>query len=94
MEMNQKDLFMQFLVVYNDLGMRVKVIKNLLPTEEEWAERDQLRLIPTMTGRKKVSRNILEEELVEVEGILDNLDVLLERLDQAAQIVNEMVEAA
>ena len=94
MEASQKEMFMQFLVVYNDLGMRLKVIRNLIPTDEDLAERDRLRYVPTMTGRTKVSRNLIEEELTEVEGILDNLDVLLERLDQAAEIVNSMVEVA
>ena len=94
MEASQKEMFMQFLVIYNDMGMRLKVIKSLIPTEQELAERDKLRYVPTMSGRTKVSRNIIEEELTEVEGILDNLDVLLERLDQAAEIVNSMVEVA
>ena len=94
MENTQKELFMQFLVIFDDMQMRVKVISELIPVEEELKEREKLRMVTTMSGRKKMARSVTEEELVEVESILDNLDILLERLDQAAEIVDSMVAVA
>ena len=51
--------------------------------------------VPTMSGRvKSVNRSLLEEELQEVEDILDDLDVLMARMDQAAKLVDAMVAVA
>ncbi|MCR5546108.1 MAG: hypothetical protein K6F30_06460 [Lachnospiraceae bacterium] len=95
LDLEQKELFFQFLVIYKDMTKRVKNIKEAIPTEEEWKEREKLMHVQTMTGRKKtVSRNLVEEELQEVEDILDDLDVLLARMDQAAKLVDAMVAVA
>ena len=107
MNTEQKELFMQFLVIYKDLTKRVRAIKDAIPTEEEWKE--EVKLIEevyadtifvfannsNMSGRKKVvNRSIAEEELKEVEDILDDLDILLARMDQAAQLIDAMMAAA
>lgn len=95
LELEQKELFLQFLVIYKDLTKRVKSIKDSIPTEEEWEEREKLMRVPTMSGRvKTVNRSLVEEELQEVEDILDDIDVLLARMDQAAQLVDAMVAVA
>ncbi len=95
MNLEQRELFMQFLVIYKDLTKRVKSIKDAIPTEEEWKEREALVHVSTMSGRKKmVNRSIAEEELREVEDILDDLDILLARMDQAAQLIDAMMAAA
>ncbi len=95
MNTEQKELFMQFLVIYKDLTKRVRAIKDAIPTEEEWKERERLVHVNTMSGRKKVvNRSIAEEELKEVEDILDDLDILLARMDQAAQLIDAMMAAA
>lgn len=95
MNTDQRELFMQFLVIYKDLTKRVKIIKDAIPTEEEWAEREKLVQVSTMSGRKKtVNRSIAEEELREVEDILDDLDILLARMDQAAKLMDALVAAA
>ena len=95
LELEQKELFLQFLVIYKDMTKRVKSIKESIPTEEEWAEREKLVRVPTMSGRvKSVNRSLLEEELQDVEAILDDLDVLMARMDQAAKLVDAMVAVA
>ena len=95
MNTEQRDLFMQFLVIYKDLTKRVRNIKDSIPTDEEWKEREALVHVSTMSGRKKfVNRNINEEELREVEDILDDLDILLARMDQVAQLIDAMMAAA
>lgn len=95
MNTEQRELFMQFLVIYKDLTKRVRTIKDAIPTEEEWKEREKLVHVNTMSGRKKVvNRNIAEEELREVEDILDDLDILLARMDQAAKLIDAMMSAA
>jgi hypothetical protein len=95
MNTEQRELFMQFLVIYKDLTKRVRTIKDAIPTEEEWKEREKLVHVNTMSGRKKVvNRNIAEEELREVEDILDDLDILLARMDQAAKLIDAMMAAA
>lgn len=95
MNTEQRELFMQFLVIYKDLTKRVRTIKDAIPTEEEWKEREKLVHVNTMSGRKKVvNRNIAEEELKEVEDILDDLDILLARMDQAAKLIDAMMAAA
>ena len=95
LEIEQKELFLQFLVIYKDLTKRVKTIKESIPTEEEWEEREKLIRVPTMSGRvKNVNRSMVEQEIQEVEEILDDLDVLLARMDQAAQLVDAMVAVA
>lgn len=95
MNTDQRELFMQFLVIYKDLTKRVKMIKEAIPTEEEWEEREKLVHVSTMSGRRKmVNRSIAEEELREVEDILDDLDILLARMDQAAKLMDALVAAA
>ena len=95
MNTEQRELFMQFLVIYKDLTKRVRTIKDAIPTEEERKEREKLVHVNTMSGRKKVvNRNIAEEELREVEDILDDLDILLARMDQAAKLIDAMMSAA
>ena len=95
MNTEQRELFMQFLVIYKDLTKRVRTIKDAIPTEDEWKEREKLVHVETMSGRKKlVNRSIAEEELREVEDILSDLDILLARMDQAAKLIDAMVAAA
>lgn len=95
LDMEQKELFLQFLVIYKDMTKRVKSIKNNIPTEEDWKEREELMRVPTMSGRvKTVNRSVIEEEIQEVEEILDDLDILLARMDQAAKLVDAMVAVA
>lgn len=95
LDFEQKELFLQFLVIYKDLTKRVKTIKEAIPSEEEWEEREKLIRVPTMSGRAKiVNKFAVEEEIQEVENILDDLDVLLARMDQAAKLVDAMVAVA
>ena len=95
MNTEQRELFRKFLVIYKDLTERVRTIKDAIQPEEEWKEREKLVHVNTMSGRKKVvNRNIAEEELREVEDILDDLDILLARMDQAAKLIDAMMAAA
>ena len=82
----QKELFSKFMVAYDRVESEADRVGHLIPDAKTLAERQQVRTVPTMSGKKKVLRGVVEEQLSEVEGILDHLGALTNNIDEASDV--------
>ncbi|MCR5098086.1 MAG: hypothetical protein K6B14_03970 [Lachnospiraceae bacterium] len=89
----QRDLFSKFIMAFNRAERETYKVDRLIPGPDELAEREKCRRIPTMTGRKRLSRGIIEEQLTEVEGIIDHLGTLTENVDDASQFAQMLADS-
>ena len=89
----QRDLFSKFLVSYGRIERESVRVRKLIPTPEVMADREQRKRVPTMSGRKRISRGVVEEQLSEVEGILDHLDALTDNIEEAGETARLLAEA-
>ena len=89
----QQELFSKFMVAYDRVESETGKVGKLIPTPEKIAERERAKLVPTMSGKKRVLRGGVEEQLSEVEGIIDHLGSLTENIDEASAVAKRLAEA-
>ncbi len=89
----QSDLFSKFLLAYRRIEREAVRVDRLIPTPEVMADREKRKRIPTMSGRRRMARGVVEEQLTEVEGILDHLSTLTDNVDDASQLAQMLADA-
>ena len=89
----QRDLFSKFMMSYGGIEREASRVGKLIPTADTLADREKRKRVPTMSGRKRVARGVVEEQLTEVEGILDHLDALTDNIDEAGETARMLAEA-
>ncbi len=89
----QRELFSKFFLAYDRVGRETGKVEKIMPTQEKLAERERSKHIPTMTGKKRISRGVIEEQLKEVEGIVDHLGALTDNIDEASAVAQLLADA-
>ena len=77
----QRELFSKFMIAYNRVQRETVKVDRSIPSPGKLNEREELKKRPTMTGRARMVRGVVEEQLSEVEGILDHVVCLIDNLD-------------
>ncbi len=91
--MLQRELFSKFTVAYEKVEREAGKVSRLIPTAEVLADREKRKRVPTMSGRKRIIRGVVEEQITEVEGILDHLDALTDNIEEAGETARQLAEA-
>ena len=89
----QEELFSKFMVAYERVERETGKVDKLIPDAKTLAEREKVKRVPTMSGKKRVVRGPVEEQLSEVEGILDHLGALADNIDEASDAAKSLAEA-
>ena len=89
----QKELFSKVAVAYDRVEVETGRVEKLIPTPEILEEREKRRIVPTMSGKRRIVRGVVEEQLTEVEGILDHLGALTENIDEASLRAQALADA-
>ena len=89
----QKELFSKFMIAYDRVESETGKVGKLIPDSKTLAEREQVKRVPTMSGKKRIVRGVVEEQISEVEGILDHLGALSDNIDDASDIARSLAEA-
>ena len=89
----QKELFSKFMVAYDRVEVEAGKVSKLIPDSKKLAEREKAKLVPAMSGKKRILRGVVEEQISEVEGILDHLGSLTENIDEASEAAKRLAEA-
>ncbi|GEM_PF-6359567 len=89
----QRDLFAKFLTAFRRGERETVRVGNLIPTPKVLADREERRRVPTMSGRKRLVRGVLDEQLTEVEGIIDHLGTLDDNFDDASVYAQMLADA-
>ena len=91
--LTQQELFSKFMVAYDRVEVETGKVSKLIPDAQKLAEREKAKLVPTMSGKKRILRGVVEEQISEVEGILDHLGNLTENIDEASEAAKRLAEA-
>ena len=89
----QRELFSKFMIAYNRVQRETVKVDRSIPSPGKLNEREELKKRPTMTGRARMVRGVVEEQLSEVEGILDHVDCLIDNLDEAGDLTQRLADA-
>ncbi len=89
----QRELFSKFLVAYDRVEREAGKVDKFIPDEKTLEEREKMKYVPTMSGKKRILRGVVEEQLTEVEGILDHLGALTDNIDDASDAAKSLAEA-
>ncbi len=89
----QRELFSKFMVAYDRVERETTKVDKLIPSEKTLEEREKTKMVPTMSGKKRILRGVVEEQISEVEGILDHLGALADNIDEASNAAKSLAEA-